>query len=122
MVNAPKIKSLREQKGISQESMASFLNVSQSTYARVESGSHKIEAGTLFKIAEKLEVPVADLLETEASFQLLNSSHDNSSFVQNFYSVQKELIDEYLKLFKEELGEMRKERERLFELLISKIS
>ena len=55
------IKKLRRSRGISQKSLGERLGVGQSTVARGESGKNNPEYETLLKLAEALDVSVAEL-------------------------------------------------------------
>jgi len=57
------IKRIREQKGYSQEFMSKQLNISQATYARMESQEIKISIDRLQKIADILEVDILSFLK-----------------------------------------------------------
>lgn len=57
-----KIKSIREQKGMSQEDIALELGISQSAYAKIESQKVKITVDKLLQIAKILEYPLSDLV------------------------------------------------------------
>ncbi|WP_430597774.1 helix-turn-helix domain-containing protein [Enterococcus sp. AZ177] len=47
-----RIRNLREDKDLSQEQLAKFLNVSQTTYSRYESGKIDIPSQSLIKLAQ----------------------------------------------------------------------
>ncbi len=59
------IRRRREQLGLSQQEMADKLNMSQSTYSRIEQKDEDITIRQLKSIAEVLEVHLADLLPDE---------------------------------------------------------
>ena len=59
----PRIRSLREARGYSQEYMADMLHISQSTYAHLESGKSSMKVDRLFHIAEILTIDVTRLLD-----------------------------------------------------------
>lgn len=56
------IKRIREQKGYSQEFMAAKLNITQATYARMESQEIQIKIERLQKIADILETDILSFL------------------------------------------------------------
>jgi XRE family transcriptional regulator, regulator of sulfur utilization len=125
-VNPTKIKISREKKGLSQEYMASVLDVSQPAYARMENGKQRIEGAQLYKIAQELgeqmeafinEGPHIHQQENEFKDHSINSAY---AYNQNIYCTQKELYEEQIKLLREEITEMRKERRELIALLKGK--
>lgn len=59
------IRRRREQLGLSQQEMAERLNMSQSTYSRIEQKDEDITIRQLKTIAEVLEIQLADLLPDE---------------------------------------------------------
>ncbi|KMQ68007.1 hypothetical protein ACM39_09045 [Chryseobacterium sp. FH2] len=76
-----KLRSLRKQKGISQEKMAKILGTDTSNYSRKERGEVRIFDDEWEKMAKTLEVPLEDIKGEEAkfSFQFENSTfHDHS--------------------------------------------
>ena len=60
---AKRIKALREQRGLSQESLAAKAGVSRGDLARLETGRHDPTVGTVEKLAKALRVKVTDLLK-----------------------------------------------------------
>jgi len=60
---AKRIKALREQRGLSQESLAAKAGVSRGYLARLETGRHDPTVGTVEKLAKALRVKVTDLLK-----------------------------------------------------------
>ncbi len=63
MTIAQTIRTLREMKNWSQEDMAAKLNISKSSYARLETESSQIKLHQLEKIAEIFEMDIARLLQ-----------------------------------------------------------
>lgn len=62
---ASKLKSLRKIKKFSQEDVADFLNISQSSYARMESGESHSWANYILKLCEFFEITPEDLVRIE---------------------------------------------------------
>lgn len=56
------LKNLREERRISQEAVAFNLKITQSTYAKLESGKTKLSVERLLAIANYFQVDVRDLL------------------------------------------------------------
>ena len=117
-----KIKKYRELRNFSQEYMAEKLGISQNAYSKIESSQSKLSTDRLKQIAETLEVPEVELLSEQMVFNISNNELHNSGVgYNNFYSSSKELYEGTILELKEELKAMRKEREKLMELLEKKL-
>lgn len=57
-----KIRDLREDKDLTQQQMAEFLNITQATYSRYESGDLDIPSAVLIKLSEFYNVSIDYLL------------------------------------------------------------
>ena len=77
-----KIKTLRIDKGFSQEQMADLLHISQSAYSRIENGESNSWVNVVDKICNIFEIKPEELLIPEGLVQNNNNS-DNSSALQN---------------------------------------
>ena len=126
-IDPSKIKKYREKKGISQEYLAEKLNMTQSSYAKIEGGKRRIEASVLFRIAQELDEKIENFLADGFAF-LQQGNHKfkdslafTSATTQNVYCSQKEPFEEQIKLLREEIAEMRKERQELIALLKGKL-
>lgn len=64
---AEKIKRLRKSKGFSQEDMADRLSISQSAYARIESGESNSWANHIQKLSEIFEMKPENFLTDETN-------------------------------------------------------
>ncbi|WP_228378425.1 helix-turn-helix transcriptional regulator, partial [Chryseobacterium sp. CCH4-E10] len=62
-----KLRTLRKQKKMSQETMAKILSTDTSSYSRKENGKSKIHDDEWEKLAKALEVSVDDIKESEFS-------------------------------------------------------
>ncbi|WPO78674.1 helix-turn-helix transcriptional regulator [Flavobacterium sp. KACC 22761] len=60
-----KLKKLRKSKNMSQEEVADFLNLSQSAYARMESGETHSWASHISKICQLFEINPNELLQKD---------------------------------------------------------
>lgn len=101
-----KIKSLREEKGISQELLASYLDITQSNYGRLEKDDARLTIPKLMKIAEILETSASYLLG-EAGGKVIQQSHNETA---NAYNVET-IINadkEHLLSLKDEITFLRK--------------
>lgn len=109
-----KIREYREAKGISQEDLAERLQISRSTYQRIENGDTNSWVNYLGKLSEELEVSPDDLLRNEDNFVQINNdsaANDNTigSVVQHqtiHYTLSDKLIEQYetrISEYKEEI-------------------
>ena len=57
------IRRLRLDRELSQENVAFNLQISQSSYAKLESGQSKLSIDRLYQLADYFKVPVEDLLK-----------------------------------------------------------
>lgn len=96
------IRRIREQKGFSQEYLADMLDISQASYARLESEETKITVERLFKIAEVLETEITDFFNvTKVGVQTQNNYEGSygNGYIQNLTIENKEatakLIESY---------------------------
>lgn len=64
---AEKIKRLRKSKGFSQDDMAEKMHISQSAYARIETGESHSWAAHIEKLSEILEIKPEDFLTDETN-------------------------------------------------------
>jgi len=76
------IKQIRELKNFSQEYIAGKIEVSQSTYSRIEKGTTPIKIDTLQRIAEVLEVDLSTLLSSTNIFNF-NKTAIQSGYIHN---------------------------------------
>ena len=98
------IKQIRELKDLSQEYMAHKLGVSQSSYARIESGSIVPKVDKLQRIADVLEVDLSTLLSTTNVFNLnFNATANQSGYINNQSNNTLD-IELIRKIIREELG------------------
>ena len=76
MLDRVKLKNLRKSKGIRQEDIAEYAEVTQNYYSQIETGGRTPSMKVLDKIAEYLEVNVSDLLNEQEPE--LNKSKEES--------------------------------------------
>jgi len=78
------IKQIRELRNYSQEYVAQELGISQSSYARIESGTIVPKIDRLQRIAEILDIDVSFLLSTSNVFNLVfNATANQSGYITN---------------------------------------
>jgi transcriptional regulator with XRE-family HTH domain len=96
------IKQFRELKNFTQEYVAEEIDVSQSTYSRIENGTAPIKIDILQRIAEVLEVDLSSLISTTNIFNFkdavnqygyVNNQNNNTIDVE----VLRKIIREELK-------------------------
>ena len=76
------IKQIRELKNYSQEYIAQELEISQASYARIESGTTVPKIDRLQRIAEILEVDISTLLNTNVFNIIFNEVAHQSGYIQ----------------------------------------
>ena len=99
------IKRIRDQKGYSQEFMASKLNISQASYARMESQEIKVSVDRLQKIADILETDVSVFLDS-AKLTIQNQTNNEGAYgngyIGNLYIENKETLKQLIQTLKNE--------------------
>ncbi|MFP8894044.1 MULTISPECIES: helix-turn-helix domain-containing protein [Chryseobacterium] len=120
-----KLRTLRKQKGYTQQQIADLLATDVSNYSRKENGDVRIFDDEWEKLAKALDVSVEDIKEEKAlQTQNQNSTlNDNSSLNDNasinynlFCNVPNYLLEnqqEYINLLKEQIKALKKENEKL---------
>jgi len=88
------IRKFRDLKGFSQEYMAEQLNLSQSSYAKIENNHTKLTVDKLNEISKILEVNIANLFQHENIYNITKKEIVN---FENLYMENKELLKELLK-------------------------
>ena len=89
------IKRIREQRGYTQEYMADVLEISQATYARIESQQIKLNLDRLQKVANILETDISTLLDS-SKIKIQNQANNeealNNGYVENLQIENREII------------------------------
>jgi transcriptional regulator with XRE-family HTH domain len=107
-----KIRLLREERGLSQENMASALEMTQSNYARLEKDDNRISVPRLVVIARTLDITITELVGEKAN-NVVNQ-HNNQeavTYLQSTFQADREHIqtlkdeNEYLKKMLEKVME-----------------
>ena len=60
-----RIKELREENGLTQQTVADYLNVKQNTYSQYENGKRQLSVDVLIKLAKFYKVTTDYILELE---------------------------------------------------------
>lgn len=110
-----KLRSLRKQRGFTQEYMSKILSTDVSNYSRKESGDVRIFDDEWEKLAAALDVPVEEIKE-ERIAQIQNNENstlnDNSSINYNqFCNIPSYLLEnqqDYINLLKEQIEMLKK--------------
>lgn len=109
-MHGSKIKSFRLLRGLSQVEMAEKLNITQSTYSRIETDEHTLTVDILKRIAEVLDVTIGDIVSNEPIIIQNNASNQGTQIArnENFYSAQKELYEKLITAKDAEIIRMQK--------------
>ncbi len=88
-----KVKFLRENKRLSQESVAYDLGLSQSQYSRRENGSIKFNSDEIFNLIKILDVNPSELFSDDSI--VFNNTNQKGGVFGNIISYPEELIKQY---------------------------
>ena len=115
-----KLRTIRKQKGYTQQQIADILATDVSNYSRKESGDVRIFDEEWEKLAKALDVSVEDIKEEKAPQIQHNDKptlNDNSSINYNQYcNVPEYLLEnqqEYINLLKEQIKALKEENAKL---------
>ncbi|MDR7209781.1 helix-turn-helix transcriptional regulator [Flavobacterium piscis] len=95
-----KLKQLRKNKGMSQEQVADYLHVSQSAYARMESGESHSWASHINDICQVFEIAPEELVKSEGVV-INNNQQGGGGYIQIVNQLSEKLIDQYEERIKE---------------------
>ncbi len=96
-----KIKNLRKSKNLSQEEVAEFIHVSQSTYARIESGASNSWAGYILPLCELFGIQPEELLKTDHI--VINNNNTSCQYSGGY--VVNQLSDKLIEQYEKRLAE-----------------
>lgn len=100
-----RIRQMRELKGLSQDNLAFELEISQSSYARLEKKDERISIKRLMDIAGVLKTSVSELLDEKTQKDINQQNSENSTgYLENIINSDKE----HIKTLKEEIAFLRK--------------
>lgn len=121
MNTSSKIKKYREIKNYTQAYMSERLNISQNTYSKIETGGIKLTVDRLKQISEILEISIEEILSNDTqSFVFNNSNIDKFyGYIEAVHEDNKELIQTTINLLNEQIQYLRKENERLIDIVSS---
>lgn len=96
-----KIKSLRKQKGLTQEVVADYLHISQPTYARIENGETNSWVNYLKPISELFEINPEELIKQDNIVICNNQQGGESTNGYVINQLSEKLIEQYEKRIEE---------------------
>lgn len=106
-----KLKKFRKSKSMSQEEVADFLHLSQSAYARMESGESHSWANHILKICQLFEINAEELLRKDDIKESVNYKAINS--IDSITKLSDKVIEQYeerIKELKEVIEELKSNR------------
>ena len=107
-----KLTHLRKQKGLSQDELATDLNISQSSVSNYESGATNPDVFILEKIAEYFKVPVTYFFSDEKS--VFYTNENNGGNIGNFiYSTFNTMSEKLIELYEKKIKDLEDEVKRL---------
>ena len=103
---------LRKTKGLSQEQLATDLNISQSSVSNYESGLTKPDTDILQKIAEYFCVPITYFFSDDKIIFYANENHGGNfgHFTNNTFNI---ISEKLIELYERRINDLEKEIERL---------
>ena len=111
-----KIKNLRKSRNLSQEEVAEFIHVSQSTYARIESGASNSWAGYILPLCELFGIQPEELLKTDHI--VINNNNTSCQYSGGYVvnQLSEKLVEQYEKRLAEKdslIADLQQELEEL---------
>lgn len=95
-----KLKKLRKNKNWSQEQVSDLLGLSQSTYARIESGESHSWANHLDKICEVFEISPEELFKQDKVI-INNNQQGGVGYAETINQLSEKVIEQYEERIKE---------------------
>ena len=89
-----KIERIRELKGISQDYVATQLDISQRAYSKIENGSTRLRWDHIEDIARILDMDPMEMIQVDESL-VFNHCHQSGKFVDIHNNFPKELKEQY---------------------------
>ncbi len=97
-----RIRTLRKQKGLSQEQVADSLHISQSTYARIESGESSSWSSYLEQISALFEIQPEELIKQE---HIIVNQNQQGGESNNAYIINQQLSEKLTESYEQRLLE-----------------
>lgn len=115
-----KLRTLRKQRGYTQEYMSNIIATDVSNYSRKESGDVRIFDDEWEKLAKALDVKVEDIKEERKMGNTVNftdsSTNSGTAILNNHYNIPDYILEnqqEYIALLKQQIEDLKKENEKL---------
>ena len=105
---AKNLRKIRELKGLSQQSIASELGISQRQYSRLESGEVDIKLTVIERMCTILDIPITELLTFDETVLFQSDTHPTPE-QQPIHDDLKALYENQIALLKEEVAFLRKQ-------------
>ncbi len=116
-----KIKFIREEKRLTQESVAKKLGISQTAYSKIESNQTQITIDRLKEIANVLEISEIELINGAPINQFnVENIEKNFAYIHSFMESHKELYEATITHLKEEIITLRLEKQELLNFFKNK--
>ncbi|OBW42605.1 Helix-turn-helix domain protein [Chryseobacterium sp. MOF25P] len=109
-----KLKTLRKQRGLSQEKMSKILSTDPSNYSRKERGEIGIHEEEWQKLADALNVPLEEIKEEKLSGSVDNDNSGN--YYSQYFNIPNSIVEnlqDYISLLKKEVEHLKKENKNL---------
>ena len=90
-----KLRDIRKQKGWSQEQVADSLYLSQSAYARIESGESCSWANNIEQICKVFEITPEELIKDEQGIVINHNQQGGGGYIQIVNQLSEKLIEQY---------------------------
>ena len=118
IIRRAKLRKYRELRNYTQEHMAEKLGVSPITYGRYEKGEYEPKMEQWEKIAEALEMPVAELLRSEPIVINMPHSQMVSNFgSQNNHHMPMEFFSKLTDQFEARIADLERTNQRFIDLI-----
>jgi len=107
-----KLKEMRQFKGFTQQQLAEYLNMADSSYCRRESGEISLNIKQWKKLAEVLDVPLSEIYEGDEKqvFICTDNAVINNSGTGNIYSMPESVLEnqhKYIAKLEAEIEELK---------------
>ena len=101
-----KIRALREYRNWSQEDVAERMNMSKSSYSRLEREESKLDVGKLQKLAAIFQIDISDLIKPHDSQGLICLIAENNGSNANYYGSENQMNEMKFERIKQDLIHM----------------